>query len=203
MKTVFIYNTLKNAKNYALAVKNAGGKPVISKNISLAKDCSHLLLCGGGDVCPCLYGKDKSNAFNLDLNRDIAELYLIEYFAKKNRAVLGVCRGMQIINVAFGGNLRKEIRYTAFHHAKNQDVSHLIYNKSGFTKKLLGAKAVVNSSHHQSVCNIAKDFFVCSYSKDRVIEAFSHQNGRILGVQFHPERMKDNGRLIYEYFISL
>ena len=104
MKNVFIYGTCKKAKNYVIALKKAGVNAVVSTNIAKAEYCNGLLLRGGGDVYPWLFGKNIKPQ-GVEFKRDIAELLLIERFYSKNLPILGVCRGMQILNVAFGGTI--------------------------------------------------------------------------------------------------
>ena len=201
MKKVFIYGFINKAKNYVIALKNAGITTVVSTNIAKAEDCCGLVLRGGGDIYPFLYGKNiKSNC--IEFKRDIAELLLIERFYAKNLPILGVCRGMQILNVAFGGTIDNISKSNVTHFKQSCDALHSVYNLGGFTKEIYAKKFVVNSAHHQQIGLLSPHFDICAISNDNVIEAFQHKNKTIFGVQFHPERM-NNGYLIYDYFSKI
>ena len=201
MKNVFIYGTCKKAKNYVIALKKAGVNAVVSTNIAKAEYCDGLLLRGGGDVYPWLFGKNIKPQ-GVEFKRDIAELLLIERFYSKNLPILGVCRGMQILNVAFGGNLANINKRKSYHYKKDCDTFHNVYNLAGFTQKLYNPRFTVNSAHKQRVNLLSPQFIACALSSDNVIEAIQHKNKPIFGVQFHPERM-NNGYLIYEYFAKI
>ncbi len=208
MKKIFVYGDPAVLVNYYKAVKDSGAECVISENVAQAKDCDALLLAGGGDVSPCLYGTAKTNCKAVSLKRDISELYLIALFLRRNAPVMGVCRGLQILNVFFEGTLNQSIAHEEIHYCKNKDVTHRITNaEKGFMRELFGDKLIVNSAHRQSVNKLGKGLTVCSESNDDVIEAFEHKSKKVIAVQFHPERMSDiNGNartFIYDYFISL
>lgn len=208
MKKIFIYGDPVVLVNYNKAVNDVGAECVISENVADAKHCDALLLSGGGDVSPCLYGTTRTNCKAVSLKRDISELYLIALFLRRNAPVMGVCRGLQILNVFFDGTLNQSIAHEELHYAKNKDVTHKITNsKNGFMRELLGENLTVNSAHRQSVNKLGKGLTVCSKSNDNVIEAFEHKYEKVIAVQFHPERMEEINpcarTLIYEYFISI
>ena len=200
MKKVFIYGTQKKLSNYINALNNAGVCAIVSKNLNDAISCNALLLSGGGDVYPYLYGKNIS-ANNIDFKRDLAEISLINHFYIKNLPILGVCRGMQILNVAFGGTLNNVQTSSILHSNDFTDTIHKITNVNGFLRRLYGNTATVNSAHNQRLSMLANSFEICSISSDGVIEGIQHKNKPIFGVQFHPERM-NNGYHIYHYFAS-
>lgn len=208
MKKVFIYGDPAILQNYKNALSACRTQCVISQNVNHAKQCNALLLAGGGDVSPCLYSAVNTNSLAISLKRDISELYLIAYFFHRNAPIMGVCRGLQIINVFFEGTLNQKIPHEELHYAKNKDVTHRITtSKSGFMRELFGEKAVVNSAHRQSVAKLGKDLFVCAKASDNTIEALRHRSKKIIAVQFHPERMNNkstqNGQIIYDYFTSM
>ena len=156
---------------------------------------SGLLLTGGGDIFPPFYGLKKD--FNdLNLIRDATEFKLIDYFFSKNLPILGICRGLQVINVFFGGTLKN----VDCHYGGESDINHpVITTEKGFLKGI----CLVNSNHRQAVdtpCENAENF---CFAHDNTIEGFTI-NDTVLAVQFHPERM-DLGAIfaVYGSFANL
>ncbi len=140
-----------------------------------------LLLPGGGDVFPFFYNGNVKFS-NANLLKDAVEFKAISYFYQKDLPILGVCRGLQLLNVFFGGTLKN----VNFHQGKSKsDVYHdLIPPKNGFLKRMTGA----NSNHVQCVdklCENARDVCFCT---DGTVEGFCISDS-VLAVQFHPERM--------------
>ncbi len=203
MKKVFVYNVERDAHNYVLALKQINAKYIVSTDITLSRDCSHLLLCGGGDVYPYFYNERLSDCYNLNLTRDLAELYLIRRFSKFNLPILGICRGMQIINVTFGGSLERKIVDHSLHFNNEGDVFHNVENVCGFSRDIYGKCCTVNSAHRQKIKILANEFIPCSYADDLTLESFCSKDSKILGVQFHPERLSRKTFPILEYFLSL
>lgn len=210
MKKIFIYGMPNILVNYKKAVSRScfNATCIISTNINESTECDALLLAGGGDVSPCLYHSCENKCKSVDLIRDIDEEYLIARFIKEDKPILGVCRGMQILNVFFGGTLNQTIEKAKKHYNNEKDVYHNVYNcKKGFMNELFGDKTMVNSAHRQSVKALGEKLFVCSKSSDNIVEALQHENGRIIAVQFHPERLsgenEQTGKVIYDYFLSL
>ncbi len=202
MKKIFIYD--ENALNYANAVLKAGGEPVLSKNAELLRECDFLLLTGGGDISPCLYGSAEKHCFNVDLKRDCTEQYLLATALKKKLPIMGVCRGLQAINVYFGGTLCQKIQEASLHYCENKDVYHPVnLSERGFLRDLYKSEKInVNSAHRQCVGARGYGLQVCARSADGVIEAVQNLQKKIIAVQFHPERMAD-GQKIYDYFLNL
>lgn len=202
MKKIFIYG--KGYDNYARALNDAGAQAVISENAELSRECDGLLLPGGGDVSPCFYNSAERFCTGVDLKRDCAEQYLIAVFLRQNKPIMGVCRGMQMLNVYFRGTLEQKIRRADMHYAAGTDVYHPIFStQGGFTYKLFGEKFTVNSAHKQAVKIVGAGLKICARAPDGTIEAIQNLNKKIVAVQFHPERMENRGNEIYEYFLSL
>ncbi|NSW88133.1 gamma-glutamyl-gamma-aminobutyrate hydrolase family protein [bacterium] len=153
-----------------------------------------LLITGSRDIDPTFYGEKKSKFINpLDKNRTLSELLLISLARKKKKKILGICGGMQLLNVALGGTLHQDIKFNIPDAIKHSDgVTHKIKIFPGtFLYKLFKkTSAQVNSYHHQSINILASPLIVSAETKDHIVEAFEDKNGKVLGVQWHPEISK-------------
>lgn len=190
-KRVFIRGQRQDVPNYAAALEACGLEPVVSLDLAEAAACDGLLLSGGADVDPSHYGQENTASVGIDAQRDADEFALIDRFLAMEKPILGICRGHQILNVALGGTLIQNLpdcshRRTA---EQNTDPVHPVRVVHPFLEELYGKHFVSNSSHHQAVDALGKGLAVTCISEDGVVEGFLHENGRILGVQFHPERM--------------
>lgn len=145
-----------------------------------------LLLPGGGDVAPCLYGGDARKAVKVDPRLDQLELFLLEKFTLKGKPVLGVCRGAQVINVFFGGTLTED--FAGHSGAVDTRVKCFFY---GQMQKLFGKVGFVKCNHHQKVQRLCAGARLVAVSDDMCAEAFTYKN--VLAVQFHPERTFGEG----------
>ncbi len=172
-----------------------------------------LLISGGNDVDPQFYReKKKARNLNLTKERDLFEIALVRRARRKNIPVLAICRGMQLVNVAFGGTLYQDFSF------ENRFLDHtlkgsLLYNKKhsvviqGKTKlhSIIKKKRIdANTSHHQMVKKVAPGFLVNARSqKDQVIEGIETKDASFLiCVQWHPELMKDkSSRLLFDALI--
>ena len=180
--------------NYLNALKQVGLDYQCNFSPTRLENYSGLLLTGGGDFLSAFYN-GKTNCRYVNVLRDVTEFKILDYFFKRNAPILGICRGMQIINVYLGGNLKNVCN----HQSKTeQDVFHPIKS----TCDLFNNFPMVNSNHHQCVDKLfdfAKDL---AFAVDGTIEAFLHKN--VIAVQFHPERMDDKAiEIIYGKFASL
>lgn len=191
MKPVFIYGTCGQYVNYLSAIRRAGGRVLLSRDLYRSFDCGALLLPGGGDI---------------DNHLDATEHFLIQSFAQSGRPILGICRGMQALNVFFGGTLH---RYITGHQSPAGDIIHPT-QAAGWMRQLLGSTPVVNSNHHQSVSQLGHDLSVLQLAEDGTVEALEHSTLPICGVQWHPERqsytMRRNDATdaapLFDYFLS-
>lgn len=194
MKSIFIYGENNILKNYKKAFSRDDCKCVISKNLPDVDEYDCLVLAGGGDISPKFYNQENEFCENVDEERDEAEFYLIERFLSKNKKVVGICRGLQVINVYFRGTLLQNVKY---HSLKNGDDYHFIYNEpSTFIYDLYGKSCWVNSAHHQVVDKLGSGLRAAAFSFDGYIEALFHKKYSVYAVQFHPERMVNGNRLI-------
>lgn len=183
---VFIYDNGLNLSNYVNALKSIGVNYVLTKNTAQISDCNALLLTGGGNIVPHLYGKPVLRSFSYDVETDVAEQYLIKQFYSAKKTIVGICKGMQAINVFFGGTLTS----VENHFFTEKNVYHKIINeKSSFLLPHFTKTLLVNSCHVERLDKVASCLKVSAKSEDGVIEAVKHKSLPIYGVQFHPERM--------------
>lgn len=181
---------------YIIAAKSVGLIPVFKYD----EDADCLILTGGGDVSPCIYGKTFSKAENVDIKRDQTELYFLEKYFKKRKPILGICRGLQLVNVFFGGTIAE--RVYLHDQVFNADRRHLVITKNGtFLRKIYGEKLLVNSAHRQAVENVGNHLTISGEALDGVIECLTYEN--VILTQFHPERMGKVGLKIFEAFKNL
>lgn len=194
---------------YILSVLNSGGLPVVLPHAEsdevlaeAVKGVDGLLVTGGNDLQTQLYGEEPSwgqGAFSPE--RDHLDLVSIRAAVGQKKPILGICRGIQAINVFFGGtlyqDLRKETAFTVkhFQDAESSRASHTVAVSDGSVLfPVLGKEILTNSFHHQAVKKVADGFLIGARSKDGVVEAIESTAGSwILGVQWHPELMAAAG----------
>lgn len=151
----------------------------VAPDIDIIKslDISHfdgLLLPGGGDINPQEYGKDMIVDYDLDI--DESEKMLYNAFIRQKKPIIGICRGLQVINVFQGGSL-KNIQ-------NHMNKEHLL--------KYKGRKLTVNSHHHQAVDHLGQDIITVAYSPDGQVEIITSKQLKMLAFQFHPELMEED-----------
>lgn len=214
MKSVYILGEREKYINYAQAIEGCGGKAVFSSAPEVSKTCNALLLPGGGDIDPILYGQEVRESKNIEGKRDRTEIRLVHEFLDSGRPILGICKGLQLINVAMGGDLIQDLPTSGVHKWEEStgDKSHPItVQKESFLYPLYGERFWVNSAHHQGVGKAAPSLLVAAEADDKVIEALACPEKNVYALQFHPERMAFNhtrpdtvdGRLIFDFFMSL
>ena len=200
--------------NYCAALRSIGAEPLAGYCPAPNPNCGGLLLCGGGDIEPVRYGQPDRGSQPPDLARDKAELELFQVFHRAGKPILGICRGMQLINVALGGTLIQDLpqEQKAFHCGGKADMVHPLRALEGSVlHRLYGPVFSVNSSHHQAAARLGEGLIPCAWSEGGVAEAAEHVSLPVLGVQFHPERMSwdrrrpdaADGAPILLHFLSL
>lgn len=201
-------NQAKINENFFHAVELAGGVPVCIPPIrneaalkDLSKKLNGLVLSGGPDIDPIHYGeKPIPQLGNIDPDRDAAEIFITREMFKLKKPILGICRGTQVLNVAFGGKLIQDIavylknplkheqdapRWHKSHEVEICEEDSVIFYLSG------RRRLRVNSFHHQAIEEVAPGFKVCAVAPDGIIEAIESVNKDLfcIGVQWHPEEM--------------
>ena len=155
-----------------------------------------MVVPGGGDVDPALYGK-KTDDRDYGINRkyDEMEIELIRRFAQEGKPVLGICRGCQVINVCFGGTLNQHIDGW---HKKNRTVDVL---KNSWLYPYMGDMYQTWHYHHQCADKLGEGLIATQWdSNDKVIEAIEHKDFPIYGLQWHPEGMGEFGATVAAAF---
>ena len=161
------------------------------------KQVDALILAGGADIDPLLYQEEPRPKIGvIEPLRDKFEIALIHEAIKQNKPILGICRGLQILNVAHGGSLYQDLSYYPDTKINHQQTSpweyptHTIEIAEGsILEETLSKKSIVNSYHHQAVKQLADAFKPIAWSPDGLVEAFESKqsNPYILALQWHPE----------------
>lgn len=173
-----------------------------------ALKCDGLLLPGGADIEPSLYGREREEKCGKPNElRDKNEFEIFNAFVKTGKPILGICRGFQVINVACGGTLYQDIAdikkcsHSDFlKRAKPVHKATIIENTRLF--KIFDKQEIgVNSLHHQAVDNVGKNLVVSAVSEDGFVEAIELNNHPFcIAVQWHPEHMSKNYSLQQNIF---
>jgi putative glutamine amidotransferase len=194
-------------RKYAEGVLRAGGVPVIVPyNLDeaslqiLFERLDGLLLSGGGDIDPAIYGETPHPATNeIEFDRDRVELTLARWVVEKEKPFLAICRGIQVLNVALGGTLVQDIPSEvpdALEHSFERGIVERGYHAhpvkiaadSRLAQVMQTEIAQTNSWHHQAIKRAASKLQVTAYAPDGVIEAVEVLGCRFaIGVQWHPE----------------
>lgn len=198
---------------FAESIKLAGGLPMVIPvgDKSLVKDyietIDKLILSGGQNVHPQFYGEEKTiDSDDYNLARDEFELALLKEAIRQDKPVLAICRGLQLVNVAFGGTLNQQID----DHWQGQPfgTSHSIRTEKGsVVERLFGQASQINSVHRQSIKDLAPNFRATAFDpRDNTIEAIEAVDGRrIIGLQWHPEFLinEEKGNLeLFQYLLQ-
>ncbi len=213
-------------QNYEQALKNCGFRvlyppaglnetPYLLSDLS-AMEFDLLLLPGGGDISPLLYMSGNS-AHSLsddtpasicnppDYVSDLLQFLLLQTALLQKKPILGICKGMQLLNVWFGGSLYPHLPTADFHAYDSGDRMHSVFFTPLFPERtrifgcsqetadrlytLLDSFPIVNSAHHQGIRHLGKHMITLAHSEDYLPETIAHRHLPILGLQWHPERL--------------
>ena len=187
---VGIAGRINQTKNYENACISLGMTPCTSLSLSKLSTCDALILPGGSDITQGFYGQEKHGSRSIDTELDLLQIQALEFFIRTGKPVLGICKGMQLINVYFGGTLIQDLPNSAEHQQEEGDLLHLSYiTEDCILSELYGREFIINSNHHQAVDKLGQNLKIVQMSHDGVVEAFYHTKYPIFAVQWHPERL--------------
>ena len=212
--------------DYVEGVAEAGGVPVVLPPVvgvrgaeALLEGLDGLLLSGGSDLDPGYYGERPVPELGVTLpERDAFEMALLEHALRRKIPILGICRGMQVLNVALGGTLYQDLPSQMDHMVllghrqetpKWQPTHEVEVDGGSKVAEILGADELkVNSYHHQAIKKLASGLVAVAHAPDGVIEAVESgdlSKRWVIGVQWHAEAMREAGpehRNLFEAHVS-
>lgn len=191
-------------RGYVASIAAAGGVPILlpagpdldrSALTAVVDLCHSVVVTGGGDVDPRHYGVESAmpdDLMDVDATRDMAEIAVVRHAMAQGKRVLGVCRGAQLLAVMGGGTLILDLKekgldghWDEVH--QYEPVHHIEAASGSLAEQILGSVDRVNSIHHQAIADPGQTLRATAWSPDGVIEAV--EGPRLLGVQWHPERL--------------
>lgn len=209
------------SRNYYAAVEAAGAEVIVLDPYSgdsdidlLCNEIDGLLIPGGVDIQPSFYHEENIACGELDPVLDDFEMDALTKTLNAQKPVLGVCRGLQLLNVFFGGTLYQDI-FCANCHKRDHEADRVHLTKvvpDTFIYEVYKKPEIyVNSAHHQAVKDLGKDLVPAQFSQEGILEAFYHKNKPIYAVQWHPERMclenvrtdTENGLELFKFFVGI
>ncbi len=193
-------DALSRLGSYGIMLPGQVGDLSESEMKTIAKDLisstDALMLTGGGDVDPAMYGEAVSSekVYGIEANRDRVERALLEEAFRQERKVLAICRGIQVVNVFFGGTLVQDLETAGKknHSLTDQEYeySHPIsVTRDSELARLLPGITQANSLHHQAIDKVGEGLVITATSEDGVVEAVERPG--LVAVQWHPERLID------------
>lgn len=220
MKKILLANEDGETKSYQSVMKALGAEfdcmnrfPDDAENVLPQYD--GLLLPGGDDIDPALFGQENMGSRTIDRALDDAQMSLMDYFVKHNKPILGICKGAQIINVYFHGDIIQDLdderrAHHTYHDGTGEE--HVTYiSKGNFLYDIYGSEMITNSFHHQAIGRPGDGLVVIQKSDDDVIEGMVHESLPIISLQWHPERMcferheegKSDSKPVFDHFLEL
>lgn len=198
-------NALYEQGALPLLIPSFEDKEILS---SYLKMVSAVIIIGGNDYPPQLYGAEQHPLTEpMELRRARSDFYLVELCLEQRKPLLGICAGMQLLNIFFGGKLIQHLDNLDFHFGEKYHRTR-IENSRWLPQILNKTDQMVNSNHHQAVDpqNLGKGLTPVAFAEDGCIEALEYKSEHmILGIQWHPERITDldHRKRVFEFICSL
>lgn len=200
---------------YVTAVERAGGLPLIVPMLELDDSVDafvHLLhglvVTGGPAITDGLIGDLPEDINETDPIRVQSDKKVLRAFLDQRKPILGICYGMQLLNATAGGSIYADVQAHqdgALSHSEKRgaDKHGILVEETSHLHRVLKKRQIdVNTRHIQAVADIGPSFKVAARAPDGVVEAIESEDGTVLGVQFHPERMGDEMLPIFRHLVS-
>ncbi len=183
--------------------------PIFSSHVDhYIDECDGFIFPGGPDIDPSLYGKEKSGARGISPEYDRYLLMAMKKIFLTKKPILGICKGMQLLNIAHGGTLKQDIEEVSYHFQPERGYEHIdsltLMPWESFLRKIFQNDPLsINSIHHQAVERVGEHLRVVARSEyDDEVEAIEHISLPHYGVQWHPEYLESQKR-IFEWFLKI
>ncbi|MEM6645908.1 MAG: type 1 glutamine amidotransferase [Bacteroidota bacterium] len=214
--TSFAEGTQSLDQPYVLAVEAAGGLPCpvpmgadATTAAAFADLLDGLIITGGPAITEGLVGALPTDINTTDPVRRDNDQWILDAILAQHKPVLGICYGMQLLNARAGGTLYADVEaQCAGVYTHSSTRGGTVHDATAAPDTLLAAlfgtdPIAINTRHIQALAETGDGFHVAMRASDGIIEAIEHENGRIFGVQFHPERMGDAMRPLFRHFVQL
>ncbi|MGN1203780.1 MAG: gamma-glutamyl-gamma-aminobutyrate hydrolase family protein [Lachnospiraceae bacterium] len=203
---IAIVGRQKDTLRYEMTLKRLSLSYKTTLSVSDCQSCAGLLLPGGGDITPAFFGQQKAGSRNIDTELDIIQLQALEQAVRYEKPVLGICKGLQIINVFFGGTIIQHMKQADRHCYRDGDQYHdTTILPDSFLYRIYGERLLVNSAHHQCVGRLGNDLCAVQFAADEntpvsITEGLCHKSLPVYGVQWHPERLQPHGDALFLFW---